>query len=116
MTSYGVDIDLFKAVNDACAARKRSGGDIVARFGGEEFVIVRPETDGASALHVAESLRREGACTGFEALLNQADLALYRAKQTGRNAVYCAEVPRGDAMPARWARYPQDDTGGARLS
>jgi len=155
-----VDIDLFKAVNDAwghlagdrvicavahaCAARKRSGVDIVARFGGEEFVIVLPETDGASALHVAESLRRdvaalqvpvndsggtvsvtvsigvttwrEGACAGFEALLNQADLALYRAKQTGRNAVYCAEEPCGDAMPARWARDPQDDTGGARLN
>jgi hypothetical protein len=28
---------------------------------------------------------------------------LYRAKQTGRNAVYYAEVPRGDAVPARWA-------------
>ena len=137
-----VDIDLFKAVNDAwghlagdrvicavadaCAARKRSGVDIVARFGGEEFVIVLPETGATSALQVAEALRREvdamcvpvndaGACVSvtvsigvatlhpgsgcdFEALINRADTALYRAKGTGRDAVYCADAPPG--LPA----------------
>lgn len=131
-----VDIDLFKAVNDAwghlagdrvicavaqaCAAHKRRGVDIVARFGGEEFVIVLPETDAASALCVAEVLRDEVAAmvvpvqngsasisvtvsigvttwhkeTGlsFEALVHRADKALYRAKETGRNTVYCADV------------------------
>ena len=137
-----VDIDLFKAVNDAwghlagdrvicavadaCAARKRSGVDIVARFGGEEFVIVLPETGATSALQVAETLRRDiaamrvpvndaGACVSvtvsigvatlhpgsgcdFEALINRADTALYRAKGTGRDAVYCADAPPG--LPA----------------
>jgi len=132
-----VDIDFFKAVNDAwghfagdrmicavaslCAARCRGGVDIVARFGGEEFVIVLPETDRASALRAAESLRAEiaamsvpvndegvevsvtvsiGVSTGgprsahsFEALINRADHALYQAKGTGRNAVYCADGP-----------------------
>ncbi len=126
-----VDIDLFKMVNDgwghlagdrvicavanACAARTRHGVDTVARFGGEEFVLVLPETDAASALGLAESLRHvvaaqqvtaneEGAQVSvtvsigvatllpgvglaFERLIDQADQALYRAKGTGRNNV-----------------------------
>lgn len=134
-----VDIDLFKTVNDvwghlagdrvicavaqACAARKRSGVDIVARFGGEEFVLVLPETDSESALRVAESLRCEvasmrvpvgdqgagisvtvsigvttmhrGAGVDFEELVNRADKALYLAKGAGRNAVYSADVQQG---------------------
>ena len=137
MSLLVADIDLFKSVNDmyghlagdrvicavaqVCAARKRSGVDIVARFGGEEFVIVLPETDGPSALQVAESLRREvetllvcvgdegqevavtvsigvatlhqGSGMSFEELVNRADQALYQAKGTGRNAVYCADLP-----------------------
>lgn len=128
-----VDIDLFKNVNDgwghfagdrvicavadACAARTRAGVDTVARFGGEEFVLVLPETDSVGALHLAESLRQgvasqvvavneEGASTSvtvsigvatlvqgagltFEQLVNRADKALYRAKETGRNNVQC---------------------------
>ena len=131
-----VDIDLFKPVNDmwghlagdrvicavaqACAARKRNGVDIVARFGGEEFVIVLPETGSADALHVAEALRQDvsamsvpvnddgarisvtvsigvatlhkGSGLSFEELVNRADKALYRAKDGGRNAVYCADM------------------------
>jgi diguanylate cyclase (GGDEF)-like protein/PAS domain S-box-containing protein len=133
-----VDIDLFKPVNDmwghlagdrvicavaqACAARKRSGVDIVARFGGEEFVLVLPETASADALHVAEALRQDisamsvpvndegarisvtvsigvatlhkGSGLSFEELVNRADKALYRAKDGGRNAVYCAADTR----------------------
>lgn len=124
-----VDIDSFKAVNDnwghsvgdrvicavadACRQRMREGLDTVARLGGEEFVVMLPETSGANARLVAESLRQAvqeqqvanddgdrvpftvsiGVATlglggeSFEQLLNHADKALYKAKQTGRNQV-----------------------------
>lgn len=150
-----VDIDRFKDVNDvwghlagdrvicavaqACAARKRSGVDIVARFGGEEFVLVLPETDSPSALHMADSLRREvqsmqvvidgdstflsvtvsvGAATlqqgldpDFEALVNRADKALYRAKGAGRNVVCCAEAGPASA-PMYVLPAPEEDGAG----
>lgn len=105
------------AVAQACQERTRNGVDTVARYGGEEFVLVLPETDTPDALRLAESLRHavaalqvivneEGATAkvtvsigvatlhpgndrSFEDLLNQADKALYQAKETGRNNVQC---------------------------
>ena len=105
------------AVAQACRARTRQGVDTVARYGGEEFVLVLPETDTPDALRLAESLRDavaalqvvvndEGATASvtvsigvatlhlgdehsFEDLVNQADKALYQAKETGRNNVQC---------------------------
>jgi diguanylate cyclase (GGDEF)-like protein len=91
--------------------------DLVARFGGEEFVIVMPETDAQGALEVAQRLRAliEGhdfpcgkltASIGVaswdfsngsgpasvEEMLAQADQALFMAKQAGRNQVKAWEI------------------------
>ena len=124
-----VDIDFFKRINDTYghdagddvlrefAGRLRAnvrGVDLVARFGGEEFVVVMPDTDLALAQGIAERLRLTVAAEPFtvsggslrvevtisvgigtfdrgddtpDTILKRADMALYRAKKSGRNQV-----------------------------
>jgi two-component system cell cycle response regulator len=127
------DIDFFKRVNDihghqagdlvlAEVARILQSGlrqkiDWVARFGGEEFVLVLPQTTPEDAALMAERIRHsiqtnsithDGKCLqvtasfglsscredGFEStdsLLARADSCLYRAKESGRNRVVAGE-------------------------
>ena len=124
-----VDIDHFKAINDrhghlagdACLKALAAlltasvrAVDLVARFGGEEFMILLPELSAVQSLVTGERMRfrvqehavdigesaapvtmtvsvgaatMAGAAVGLEDLLARADEAVYRAKRAGRNQV-----------------------------
>lgn len=124
------DIDLFKQVNDtyghqagdkvikviakAISSRLREV-DFIARFGGEEFVVIMPETDTRQAFTVLDTIRVAVATMPFrfrdtpigisislgiagfeendsvESVFERADKALYKAKSGGRNQCMVAE-------------------------
>jgi len=118
------DIDNFKSINDTFGhlagdkvlriiartlTQRLRKTDFIARFGGEEFVILMPETDRQGALQIIEAIREAVASCPFhfrdeplsitlsagiaefadttspEAIFERADTALYQAKQNGRN-------------------------------
>jgi diguanylate cyclase len=112
-----IDVDHFKAVNDTLghaagdgvlkqvaeiAGRGLRAIDVFGRFGGEEFLLLLPDTDRAGARAVAERIRAavaaetrvtvtigvaQHAGDGAAAVLARADQALYRGKAAGRNTV-----------------------------
>ncbi|VAW23321.1 Pole remodelling regulatory diguanylate cyclase [hydrothermal vent metagenome] len=123
-----LDIDFFKSVNDTFGhgvgdqilkefslrlQRNIRGVDLACRYGGEEFVVLMPDTNQAQAQDVAERVRQAVADKEFgvspdrsvditvsvgvamnelddetpETMLKRADMALYRAKHQGRNRV-----------------------------
>ncbi len=122
-----IDLDHFKAVNDTCgheagdsvlrlfvavARRELRSHDVLARQGGDEFVVLLPHVSLRDAAAIAERMRRAFAkapldfsarglrptlsigvaegdigAEGLEAILHRADTALYRSKRQGRNRV-----------------------------
>ncbi len=131
------DVDHFKAYNDnyghqegddcliaiarTIQAQMRRSGDLAVRYGGEEFMLILPDTDDRAACQIANHLR--GAVTDLavphafssagdvvsisvgvataiptpkaeaEHLVREADIALYRAKRMGRNQVQVSSGP-----------------------
>jgi diguanylate cyclase (GGDEF)-like protein len=128
-----LDLDKFKSINDhyghlagdmvlqqvaaKCAELLRAS-DLIGRYGGEEFVIVCPDTDALHAANLAERIRscvekislpclaaerRITVSIGISSwvfsmdslteLLESADSALYQAKKTGRNKIVVSSSP-----------------------
>jgi diguanylate cyclase (GGDEF)-like protein len=138
-----IDIDNFKQVNERYGhaagdrvlkslarmlQQRLRGSDLIGRYGGEEFVVLMPDTDGPAAVTVIESIRerfaqvrhRAGAAEfavtfsggvaalqsfgDGAALSESADIALYQAKHHGRNQLVLAtRTLFQDETPAQMA-------------
>jgi diguanylate cyclase (GGDEF)-like protein len=129
-----LDLDGFKSINDShghlfgsralveVAVVIRGSAretDVVARFGGDEFALVLPETGPEGAFAVGERVRQRIAAHSFlgadgldihltasvgvatlpdvaatpEELMQAADMAMYRVKQSGKNGIQAAQGP-----------------------
>jgi diguanylate cyclase (GGDEF)-like protein len=132
MSCLVIDLDRFKEVNDsyghdigdlvlrqaAATLRKEARAeDVICRMGGEEFLVIAPDTNLAAAIHLAERLRaavsrtrftsgpvshvgtvsigvaqREAAMVRVDELIKVADDGLYEAKRAGRDRVVTPQM------------------------
>lgn len=128
VTVLMIDVDHFKNINDtlghaagdavlrqlgALLRANCRGGDLVGRYGGEEFLVILDNSSASGALQLAEKLRQKVstiqtelgaisisigvACTdalegSLDAAIRRADHAMYAAKQAGRNRVVLAQI------------------------
>lgn len=111
---HGVGDEVLRQVSAICQCSLR-GSDLLGRIGGEEFVLLLPDTPLANAIYVAERMREQLAKTpididgliitttasfgvaslsdvdiNFNSILERADEAMYHAKHDGRNKVKSA--------------------------
>lgn len=130
LSVLSIDIDFFKRINDTYGhdvgdmvlqalartlAERARDSDVLARFGGEEFVLLLPDTDAQGAKHMAEHLRQsiadlhlapvghitvsigvsslylDQARDSLNEMIKRSDAALYAAKNSGRNKVCCSD-------------------------
>lgn len=131
-TAILIDLDDFKRINDThghqtgdqvlrqaakICRRQVRRSDIIARWGGEEFLLLLPETDMTGAARMAERIQNElhglrnslpelegqpvtasigiamfqGKGDGFEAMVHRADEAMYTAKHSGKDRIVTAD-------------------------
>jgi diguanylate cyclase (GGDEF)-like protein len=125
-----IDLDHFKSINDRfgheagdralihfanTVCRNMRRGDVLARWGGEEFLLIMPNTDMREAESALMRLRRVGFglrpdntpltasigiaermsifATEWKILVDKADERMYRAKVGGRNRIVCVDEP-----------------------
>ena len=142
-----IDIDCFKLYNDTYGHQKGDvclrtvahaisealwrAGDVAARFGGEEFAVILPETQLSGAMLMAERIRKAvedlgiehtasvaldhvtlsiggsvsvGPSVATDQLVSFADTGLYRAKREGRNRSFVAKIESASAPLMRFER------------